>query len=179
MSLLRAARLRLRALFRREALNRELEEEIQLHIDLQTEANLRAGLSPSEARRQAVLLFGGVEGHKEDSRRAQGFELMGAKASWLDVKLGFRMLAKYPGLTLVGGFALMVATGVGAAFFEFSEEMLNPRVPYEGESASSRSGTWTWPAGRGSRARSTTSRSGARRCARSSTSARPSTWSRR
>lgn len=131
MSLLRTARLRLRALFGRAAANRELDEELQLHIDLETEQNIRAGMEPAEARRRAVLQFGGIEGHKDASRQAQGMELMGATASWLDVKLGLRMLVKYPGLTLVGGLALTVATGLGAAFFQFSENMFNIRLPFE------------------------------------------------
>jgi putative ABC transport system permease protein len=131
MSVLRMLRLRLRAIFQRDALNREVEEELLLHIDLQTEENIRAGVSPEEARRRAVLLFGGIEGHKEGSRRAQGLELMGAAASWLDLKLGFRMLVKYPGLTLVGLLALTVGTGIGAAFFQFSENMFDPRLPFD------------------------------------------------
>lgn len=131
MSPLRRVRLWARALFGRDALNRDLEEELQLHIDLQTEQNVRAGMAPEEARRRAVLLLGGIEGHKEESRRAQGFELMGMRASWLDFKLGLRMLVKYPGLTLVGGLALTVATGLGAAFFQFSENMVNIRLPFE------------------------------------------------
>jgi putative ABC transport system permease protein len=129
MSLLRMLRLRLRALFQRDAIERELSEELQFHIDMQTEENLRAGMPPEEARRQAVLRFGGVEGHKEASRKAQGLDLMGLRASWLDLKLGLRMLVKYPGLTLVGGLALTLAIGLGAAFFEFTEEMVNPQLP--------------------------------------------------
>jgi hypothetical protein len=102
----------------------ELSEELQFHIDMQTEENVRAGMSPQEARRQAVLLFGGVEGHKEECREARGAEVRAARLSWLDFKLGLRMLAP-----LVGGLAITVATGFGAAFFEFTGKFLNPRLP--------------------------------------------------
>ena len=51
--------------------------------------------------------------------------------SWLDFKLGFRMLVKYPGLTLVGVLALTVAIGLGAAWFEFTRDMFNPALPLE------------------------------------------------
>ena len=54
---------------------------------------------------------------------------IGPGISWLDVKLGLRMLFKYPGLTLVGGLALSVAVGLSAAYFEFVNDALRPRLP--------------------------------------------------
>ncbi|MEX2285297.1 MAG: ABC transporter permease [Gemmatimonadota bacterium] len=50
-------------------------------------------------------------------------------ASWVDFKLGGRMLVKYPGLTLIGGITLAVAIGVGAAWFEVTRQIVNPRIP--------------------------------------------------
>jgi predicted permease len=50
-------------------------------------------------------------------------------ASWVDFKLGGRMLVKYPGLTLIGGLTLAVAIGVGAAWFEVTRQVVNPRLP--------------------------------------------------
>jgi predicted permease len=49
--------------------------------------------------------------------------------SWLDVKLGVRMLVKYPGLTVVGSLAISVAIGLGAAYFELANDWTNPRLP--------------------------------------------------
>jgi putative ABC transport system permease protein len=49
--------------------------------------------------------------------------------SWLDYKLGFRMLVKYPGLTLVGGVAIAFAIGIGTATFEFITDFVRPTVP--------------------------------------------------
>jgi putative ABC transport system permease protein len=46
-----------------------------------------------------------------------------------DVKLGFRMLRKYPGLTIAGGLALAIAIGVGAGWYDFSQDLLHPRIP--------------------------------------------------
>ncbi len=51
--------------------------------------------------------------------------------SWLDIKLGFRMLVKYPGLTLVGGLAMAFAIAVGTASFEFLTQMLRPTLPLD------------------------------------------------
>ncbi len=51
--------------------------------------------------------------------------------SWLDFKLGFRMLIKYPGLTLVGGFAMSVGIAIAAGSFEFINDFINPTLPLE------------------------------------------------
>ena len=56
-------------------------------------------------------------------------------ASWVDFKLGGRMLVKYPGLTLIGGLTLAVAIGVGAVWFEVTRQILNPRLPLPGRHA--------------------------------------------
>src|SRR5687768_18478190 len=55
----------------------------------------------------------------------------GSGFSWLDVKLGLRMLVKYPGLTLVGGLGMTVAIAIGAGFFAFFHSHLRPRIPLE------------------------------------------------
>jgi predicted permease len=51
------------------------------------------------------------------------------RVSWMDVKLGFRMLVKYPGLTIVGGLAMSFAIAIGAAAFEFLNQYLSPSLP--------------------------------------------------
>ncbi|HEY0306341.1 MAG TPA: ABC transporter permease, partial [Longimicrobiales bacterium] len=51
--------------------------------------------------------------------------------SWLDIKLGLRMLAKYPGLTIVGGLAMAVAVAIGAAFFGLIYSLMDPTLPLE------------------------------------------------
>ena len=63
---------RLANLATRQSQDERLKEEIEGHIALQTEENIRAGLSPVEARRQAMVKFGGVEAMKEDFRAARG-----------------------------------------------------------------------------------------------------------
>jgi len=57
---------------------------------------------------------------------------MAVAMSWLDVKLGFRMLRKYPGLTLAGGLALAIAIGLGAGWFDFSRDFFRPALPLPG-----------------------------------------------
>lgn len=67
--------------------------------------------------------------------------------SWLDFKLGFRMLVKYPGLTLVGGLAMAFAIWVGAGAFEFVAQVLHPTLPLEDDHRIV--GIQNWDAARG------------------------------
>jgi putative ABC transport system permease protein len=121
-------RARLRLLFRTEAEAR-MEEEIRFHLQMETEKYLREGLSPQEARRRAVLAFGGVEGHKEAMRDGRTFGW--ASGLSLDLRLGLRMLAKYPGLTLVGSLAITFAIWVGVGIFEFGSQVVFPKLPFD------------------------------------------------
>src|SRR6202030_4785649 len=83
----------------RRAQDERLREEIEEHIALQTAENLRAGLSPVEARRQAMLKFGGVEAIKEDYRAERGLQLI--EHFLRDVRFAVRLLRKSPGFTIV------------------------------------------------------------------------------
>ncbi|CAA9307246.1 MAG: hypothetical protein AVDCRST_MAG68-955 [uncultured Gemmatimonadetes bacterium] len=120
---------RLRALLHKDAVERELDEELAFHLEMATRENLRAGMSPAEARRQARLQFGGVERFKEEVRDARGLAWVSGMA--LDFRLGARMLVKYPGLTLVGTLAITFAIWVGVATFEFLSQVVFPTLPFE------------------------------------------------
>jgi hypothetical protein len=76
----------MRALMRRGDVRHELDEELAFHLQMETEKNVRAGMAPAEARRRAVLKFGGVEGHKEEVRDARW--LGGFHGLSLDARLG-------------------------------------------------------------------------------------------
>ncbi len=119
---------RLRLLRRGEAEER-MEEEIRFHLEMETEENLRAGMSPEEARRRAVLAFGGVEGHKEHLREGQ--TLAWTSGFSLDLRLGWRMLRKYPGLTVVGVLGMAIAIAIGAASFEILYTMIDADLPLD------------------------------------------------
>lgn len=129
MSWLDGARARLRLLARRAAEER-MDEEIRFHIDMETDRLVREeGLDPAEARRRALVAFGGVEKFKEELRDGRGFPWV--RGLSLDLRLGFRMLVKYPVLTATSVLALALAFTLAAAWFEFTSDMTMPRVPLE------------------------------------------------
>ena len=128
MKWLDSARARLRLLFARRAAESRMNAEFRFHIEMETDRLMRAkGLAPDEARRQALAAFGGVEKHKEALRDGRGLAWLSGMS--LDVKLGGRMLRKYPGLTLAGGLALAIAIGIGAGWYDVTSKFLAPTIP--------------------------------------------------
>ncbi len=118
---------RLLALFRRGAAETELSREITAHLQLLEDQFVDAGMSRDDARYAARRAFGGVEQAKEHQRDARTFRWL---TGWsIDLKLGIRMLVKTPGLTVVAIVALAVAIGAGAAYLEFTRDLLNPSLP--------------------------------------------------
>ena len=101
MTWFHAARARLRLLDRRAAESR-IDDEIRFHVEMETQRLVREQkLDHAEARRRALVTFGGVQQHRETLRDGRGTAWFSGLS--LDLKLGFRMLVKYPGLTVVGG----------------------------------------------------------------------------
>lgn len=129
---------RLRSLWRgvrrRSDVEAEMREEFRHHIAARTSDLIaREGLDPAEARRRAHREFGHIEAHLEDgraSRQLHIFDRLGF--SWLDFKLGVRMLTRYPGLSLVAGLAMAFAIWVAVGTFEFVNQFVHPTLPLPG-----------------------------------------------
>ena len=110
----------------------DMRDEMHFHIDMEAQRLMRRGVDPAEARRQAAIAFGGVEKYRGAGRDALHFTWLRGLST--DLKLGTRMLRKYPGLTIVGVLALSLAIGAGTAYLEFVNDMYRPTLPFaEGE----------------------------------------------
>src|SRR5713226_796438 len=113
---------RLRSFFRRTQLDRDLDAEMSAHLELAIEENLQRGFSPAEARRQALLRFGGPQQAKENHREARGLPLL--ETILQDLRFAFRMLRRSPGFALLAIFCLTLGIGANAAVFSWMEGLL-------------------------------------------------------
>jgi predicted permease len=134
----------------RRAQDERLREEIEEHIALQTEENLRAGLSPIEARRQSMLKFGGAEAMKQDYRAERGLPLIDDLLH--DLRFAFRMLRKSPTFTAVAIVTLALGIGANAVVFGVLNALIlrplnvpQPESLWQLERASDKVGSESYP----------------------------------
>src|SRR5918911_2739567 len=99
---------RLRALAGRESVISDIDEELRLHVEMETEENLARGMSPAEARRAARLSFGNFDNIRDTAYTVRGGGLM--ETFLQDVRYGVRVLAKNKGFTAVPGLSLAPRT---------------------------------------------------------------------
>ena len=113
---------RLRALFRGSRLEDEMDEELRFHLEKQIEDNIKAGMTPEEARYAALRTFGGVEQIKERCRDTHRFRFI--EDFRQDVCYGFRMLLRNPGFSAVSVFSLALGIGANTAVFGLIDTLI-------------------------------------------------------
>jgi putative ABC transport system permease protein len=118
----------LRNLFHKDQVDQEFSEEIQAYLDMVTEAKLRQGLSPREARRHALLELGGVEQVEERVREIRMGQFI--ETAWRDVRLGIRTLVHSPIFTVVTVLSLAVGIGANNAIFSVVNGLLLRPLSY-------------------------------------------------
>ena len=119
---------RLRSFFPDAPLDQDLDAEIASHLGLAIEENMRRGMSVEEARRQALIRFGGIEQAKERHREARGLPAL--DVLWQDLRFAFRTLRRDTSFAMVAVFILILGIGTNIVVFSVVNTILLRPLPF-------------------------------------------------
>src|SRR5262245_3972306 len=126
---LRGWLMRLSGLFHGNRREREFAEELESHLAMHIEDNLRAGMSREEARRAAFVKLGGVTQVQELHREQLGLPAL--ETLFHDLRFGARMLFRNPGFTLIAVVTLALGIGANTAIFSLINAIMLRQMPVE------------------------------------------------
>jgi putative ABC transport system permease protein len=112
----------------RKRAERELDEEIRTHLEMETRKNIEDGMASDDARYAAIRAFGNITLTKEDTREMWGFRSL--DTLWRDLRYGVRILLKKPIFTIVVMLTLIIGIGANTAVFSIVNTLLLQPYPY-------------------------------------------------
>ncbi|HKJ03919.1 MAG TPA: ABC transporter permease, partial [Longimicrobiales bacterium] len=124
----RWAKRRFQVLFRKRQAEAELDDELRFHVEKEIELNLAAGMTPAEARRRALVSFGGVERHKEEVRDVRGARVVDDAVQ--DARIAVRSFVKEPAFLAAVLLTLGIGIAGNVAMFGILEASLFRALPY-------------------------------------------------
>lgn len=128
MKTIRAFFSRLSGWFQRRERDHDMMQEFESHLEMHIEDNVRAGMSLHEARRQALIKFGGMESAKESVRDRARF--LWLETTWQDFRYALRGLHRNPGFATTAILSLALGIGSSLAIFTVADNLLLRPLPY-------------------------------------------------